>query len=60
MSNGNENSQTCALDCPLFCDLTSVSWSKNTSVEGDIVYLNVLGNNCNGKTISFDVKEKDL
>ena len=58
--NGNENSASCPVDCSLICDITSASWSKNNSVEGDVVYLNVFGNNCNGKTVSFDVKEKDF
>src|SRR3989344_5581432 len=58
--NGNENSASCPVDCSLICDITSASWSKNSSVEGDVVYLNVFGNNCNGKTVSFDVKEKDF
>ena len=42
------------------CDITSASWSKNNSVEGSIVYLNVFGNNCNGQNISFEIKERDI
>jgi cysteine-rich repeat protein len=42
------------------CDLTSAVWSTTNVVEGTNVNLNVYGTNCNGKTISFVVKEDDL
>ncbi|MFH1188717.1 MAG: PGF-pre-PGF domain-containing protein [bacterium] len=59
--NGAETSTSCLADCPLpACDLTSATWSKTNAVEGESVYLNVLGTNCNGKTISFEIKEKDF
>src|SRR3990167_6757384 len=62
---GNKNSASSTISFSVnalipVCTLTSASWSRNNSVEGDIVYLNVFGNNCNGKTISFDIKEKDF
>jgi len=64
-SSGNKNNASVAITFSvnssiLICDLTSASWSKTTAFEGDIVYLNVFGNNCNGKTISFDIKENDV
>ena len=42
------------------CKLTLASWSTLTAVEGENVVLNVQGNNCNGKTVSFEIWEKDL
>ena len=58
--NASETSYSCPSDCPLVCDLTSATWDTTTATEGDVVYLNVVGNNCNLKTISFEVREYDL
>lgn len=44
---------------PLPCDLTSASWSRTNAIEGEIVELNVVGTNCDGKNVSFDVWEDD-
>ncbi len=46
------------------CVLTSLSWNYSTPVgspivEGTPVLLNIAGTNCGGKTISFEIKEKD-
>ena len=42
------------------CDITSASWDKTSATEGDSVGLTVNGNsNCNGKTVTFAVKEED-
>jgi cysteine-rich repeat protein len=70
--NNGETCSTCAQDCPCTspqvcqsgvcvapCSLTSASWSTTTTTEGTQVYLNVQGSNCNGKTVYFDVMEKD-
>jgi PGF-pre-PGF domain-containing protein len=58
--DATETRNTCPVDCPLSCDLTSASWSKRDAVEGEIVYLNVRGNSCDLKTISLEVKERDI
>ncbi len=42
------------------CDLTLADWSTNNAVEGQSVFLNVQGTNCDGQTISFEVREDDL
>ena len=41
------------------CKLTSASWSRSSVVEGTSVALNIQGTDCNGKTISFIVREDD-
>ena len=41
------------------CDLTSASWSTTNAIEGEAVNLNVAGTNCDGKTIDFEIWEKD-
>jgi len=41
------------------CNLTSASWSKTNAFEGETVSLNVQGTNCNGKTVSFRIWERD-
>ncbi|MEK6904273.1 MAG: PGF-pre-PGF domain-containing protein, partial [Nanoarchaeota archaeon] len=58
--NATETRDSCSVDCPLSCDLTSASWDKKDAVEGEIVYLDVRGNSCDLKTISFEVKERDV
>ncbi len=58
--NATETRNSCSVDCPLSCDLTSASWSKKDAIEGEIVYLNVRGNSCDLKTISLEVKERDI
>jgi cysteine-rich repeat protein len=57
--NGDGCSNTCQTEIT-GCDLTSAGWSTTNVVEGTNVNLNVYGTNCNGKTISFVVKEDDL
>src|SRR3989344_5669488 len=43
------------------CEFTSATWGKKQAKEGESVSLAVAGNSyCNGKTISFQVKEKDI
>ncbi|MFA4953039.1 MAG: hypothetical protein WC584_02345 [Candidatus Pacearchaeota archaeon] len=37
------------------CDLTSASWNVTTAVEGEMVELNVQGNNCNGKNLNYTI-----
>jgi cysteine-rich repeat protein len=57
---GNDGcSNTCQTEIT-GCDLTSAGWSATNVVEGTNVNLNVHGTNCNGKTISFVVKEDDF
>jgi len=41
------------------CDLTSASWSTTNAIEGEAVNLNIAGTNCDGKTVSFEIWEKD-
>ena len=67
-----ETCSTCASDCGCstgyecssgvctsLCDLTSASWNQTNSLTGQVVRLNIAGTNCNGRTISFTVMEKD-
>jgi hypothetical protein len=58
-----EDCSICPADCgacpPGNCDLTSATWNQTTAFEGDPVRLNIAGTNCNGKSISFVVMEKD-
>ncbi|MFH1607847.1 MAG: hypothetical protein ABIA78_01815 [archaeon] len=42
------------------CDLTSATWSQTSVVEGTAVNLNIIGTDCDGQTISFEVWEDDL
>jgi len=42
------------------CDLTSASWSAMQATEGQTVSLNVQGTDCIGKSVSFEVFEKDI
>ena len=42
------------------CTVKSATWSTNTATDGDIVTLTAQTENCNGKTITFDVWEADL
>jgi len=72
--DAGENCATCATDCrctspqtcqsgtcTLLCDLTNAYWSPSSGVEsGDSVSLVVQGSNCNGKTITFEVREEDF
>jgi len=44
---------------PSNCAINSASWGNTQVVEGTNVNLNVGVSNCNGKVISFDIKEKD-
>jgi len=41
------------------CEITSASWSDAQVTEGDSVNLVVGVSNCEGKVISFDIKEND-
>jgi len=46
-------------ECVLPCLLTNAYWSTNSAVQGDTVTLTVEGDNCNGKTVNFEVWEDD-
>jgi cysteine-rich repeat protein len=48
-------------NCVGLCDLTSATWNVNSILEGNQVRLNLVGDlaNCTGKTINFEVWEKD-
>src|SRR3989344_4394748 len=41
------------------CQLTGAFWGMPSAVENQTINLRVTGTNCNGKTISFNVFEKD-
>ena len=56
---GGETPDSCPDDCAPTCDLTSASWSSTNVVEGTQVQLIVGGTNCNGKTITLNIYEKD-
>jgi hypothetical protein len=45
---------------PPKCVLNSASWSVNQTVEGNVVGLRVITQNCKGLEISFEIKERDL
>ena len=45
--------------CTIKCDLKDASWSVNRVVAGNPVDLNIIGSNCGGKTINFEIFEKD-
>lgn len=61
----NPVTQECSAGvCVGLCDLTSATWNYSTPVGSTIVAgtpvrLNLAGTNCNGKTISFEIREKD-
>lgn len=42
------------------CDLTSGFWNITEALEGQPVRLNLEGTNCNGETITFEVREDDF
>ncbi|GEM_PF-3087554 len=46
--------------CVLPCILKSAAWEKITATESEDVKLIVEGENCNGKQITFVVKENDI
>jgi len=41
------------------CELTSAQWIPTNATEGDNVALLVTGTNCDGETLSFEVREDD-
>ena len=45
--------------CSALCVLTSAKWNMTEVLTGQQVKLNISGTNCNGKTISFKIWEKD-
>ncbi|MBI3031863.1 S8 family serine peptidase [Candidatus Woesearchaeota archaeon] len=45
---------------PTPCSLSTASWSTSSTVEGSQVTLTLTGNNCDGKSATFTVKEDDL
>jgi cysteine-rich repeat protein len=46
---------TCIPDCVL----NNAIWSTTSAVGGEQVHLTVTGTNCNGQTVSFEVREDD-
>ncbi|MDD2823347.1 MAG: PQQ-binding-like beta-propeller repeat protein [Candidatus Daviesbacteria bacterium] len=50
-----------ATPTPAACNLTTASWSTQTTTTGSTINLNVTGdNNCNGKTVNFEVRRNGL
>jgi hypothetical protein len=45
--------------CVAMCDLTTATWNMTNVLAGQPVRLNISGTNCNGKTITFKIFEKD-
>ncbi len=45
--------------CTIQCALSAASWNLNQVVAGNPVNLNIIGSNCDGKTINFAIWEKD-
>src|SRR3989344_7710825 len=41
------------------CELTKAYWNNESVIEGDSVNLIAEGKNCDGKTVSFEIKEDD-
>ena len=41
------------------CNITGASWNKTEAVIGNLVGLVVEGTNCNGESVSFEVREED-
>jgi len=57
-----ETTSSCSQDCgsaATSCQLTGAYWETNAAIEGQSVSLHVTGDNCNGKSVSFIVKEDD-
>ena len=71
--NGAETCSTCSSDCTwnhntqecvagvivTRCDLKTASWNTTIAVAGNPVKLNITGTNCNGRAITFEIREKD-
>jgi hypothetical protein len=61
--NGAETCSTCPADCVICagtCDLTSASWNVTDVLEGRLVRLNLDGTDCDGETITFEIREDDF
>jgi hypothetical protein len=61
--NGAETCLNCSQDCgvcPEICELTSAVWSVTEILAGQPVKLNLEGTDCNGETITFEVREDDF
>ncbi|MDO8508470.1 MAG: LamG-like jellyroll fold domain-containing protein, partial [Nanoarchaeota archaeon] len=57
-NNGDGCSSTCTVEVPA-CTLSNAYWLTTSAVQGQSVSLRVEGNNCNGKTLDFNVYEAD-
>ncbi|MFH1503504.1 MAG: hypothetical protein ABIE36_02515, partial [Candidatus Diapherotrites archaeon] len=58
---GCSSSQECISgECVYPCDLTNAYWSTFNAEDGDSVSLSVGGSNCNGKTITFEIRKDNL
>src|SRR3989344_1492130 len=55
--SGDGCSSTCQVEPK--CVFTSAAWSTSTTVEGNVVSLNVQGTNCAGQSVSFGIWEDD-
>ena len=60
ISNGCLNGECVQENQTATCNFISANWNTNGAVEGENVYLNVQGQNCDGKEISFVIYEKDI
>ncbi|MDO8509498.1 MAG: DUF4215 domain-containing protein, partial [Nanoarchaeota archaeon] len=56
--NGDGCSSICTVEVPA-CTLSNAYWLTTNAVQGQSVSLRVEGNNCNGKTLDFNVYEAD-
>src|SRR3989344_5703362 len=58
-ANNDGCSSICQIESAPSCQFTSAVWSTTTTTEGNVVSLNVQGNNCGGQAVSFVVWEDD-
>ena len=58
--NGDGCSSTCQNEqIGPACTFSSAAWNTTQAVEGQMVSLNVQGQNCNGKAVDFVIREED-
>ena len=57
--NASENNSESSGNLNGGCELTKAYWNNESVMEGDNVNLIVKGENCTGKTVSFEIREDD-